>query len=149
LLDDPHESGDVEGESLVITIVSNFRTCIIIITFGICVGSSPRALLLNCGLYLALRTYFYSYRGGRDSDWLRAGRPRGRSSSSGMCKNVLFSTSSKPALGPTQFPIHLVPGALSLGVKRSGSEADHSPPTSAEVKKMWICTSTLPYASMA
>jgi hypothetical protein len=27
-------------------------------------------------------------------------------------------------------------GALSSGVKRPGSEADHSPPTSAEVKKM-------------
>jgi hypothetical protein len=24
----------------------------------------------------------------------------------------------------------------------------HSPPTSAEVKKMWICTSTAPYAFM-
>jgi hypothetical protein len=28
------------------------------------------------------------------------------------------------------------------GVKRPGREADHSPPTSAEVKKMWIYTST-------
>jgi hypothetical protein len=27
--------------------------------------------------------------------------------------------------------------------------ADHSPPTSAEVKRMWIYTSTLPYAFMA
>jgi hypothetical protein len=27
-------------------------------------------------------------------------------------------------------------GALSLGLKRQGREADHSPPTSAEVKKM-------------
>jgi hypothetical protein len=26
------------------------------------------------------------------------------------------------------------------GVTRQGREADHSPPTSAEVKKMWICT---------
>jgi hypothetical protein len=30
------------------------------------------------------------------------------------------------------------------GAKRPGSEADHSPPTSAEVKKMWIYTSTPP-----
>jgi hypothetical protein len=29
-------------------------------------------------------------------------------------------------------------GALSLGVKWRGREADHSPPASAEVKKMWI-----------
>jgi hypothetical protein len=35
------------------------------------------------------------------------------------------------------------------GVKRQGLEADHSPPTSAEVKKMWIYTSTLLYVFMA
>jgi hypothetical protein len=35
------------------------------------------------------------------------------------------------------------------GVKWPGREADHSPPTSAEVKKMWIYTSTPPYAFMA
>jgi hypothetical protein len=33
-------------------------------------------------------------------------------------------------------------------VKRQGSEADHSPPTSAEVKKTWIYTSTPPYILM-
>jgi hypothetical protein len=37
-------------------------------------------------------------------------------------------------------------GSLSLlwvaRVKRPGHEADHSPPTSAEVKKTWVCTST-------
>jgi hypothetical protein len=37
-------------------------------------------------------------------------------------------------LGPTQPPIQWVPGALSLGVKWPGREADHSPPSSAEVK---------------
>jgi hypothetical protein len=31
--------------------------------------------------------------------------------------------------------IQWVPGALSLGVKRPGREADHSPPSSAEVKE--------------
>jgi hypothetical protein len=30
-----------------------------------------------------------------------------------------------------------VPGALPLGVKRSGCEADHTPPYSAEVKE-WV-----------
>jgi hypothetical protein len=35
------------------------------------------------------------------------------------------------------------------GVKRQGREADHSPPTSVEVKKMWIYTPTPPYAIMA
>jgi hypothetical protein len=33
------------------------------------------------------------------------------------------------------FSIQWVPGALSLGVKRSGREADHSYPSSAEVKE--------------
>jgi hypothetical protein len=33
-------------------------------------------------------------------------------------------------------------GLLYPGVKRPGREVDHSPPTSAEVKKMWIYTST-------
>jgi hypothetical protein len=54
------------------------------------------------------------------SDWLRAGRTRGRSSSTGRVKNFLFSTSSRPALGSTQPPIKWVPGTLSLGVKRQG-----------------------------
>jgi hypothetical protein len=40
-------------------------------------------------------------------------------------------------------------GALSPAVKRSGREADHAPPASAIVKKMWIYTSTSPYAFMA
>jgi hypothetical protein len=40
-------------------------------------------------------------------------------------------------------------GGSFLRVKRPGREADHSPPTSAEVKKMWIYTSTCPYAFMA
>jgi hypothetical protein len=38
----------------------------------------------------------------------------------------LYSTGSRPALGPTQPPIQYVTSALSLGVKRPGSEADHS-----------------------
>jgi hypothetical protein len=69
----------------------------------------------------------------------------GRSSSPGRVKNFLFSTSSRPTLGSTQPPIQWVPGALSLEVKQSGLEAEHSPPTSAEVKKMRIYTSTPPY----
>jgi hypothetical protein len=42
-----------------------------------------------------------------------------------------------------------VPGALSPVVKRPGRESDHSPAASAEVKKMWIYTSTPPYAFIA
>jgi hypothetical protein len=47
----------------------------------------------------------------------------------------LFAAALRPLLGPTQPPIQWVPGALSLGVKRLGCEADHSPPSSAEVKE--------------
>jgi hypothetical protein len=52
----------------------------------------------------------------------------GRSSSPGRSKIFLPCSASILALGPAQ-PIRWVPG-----VKRPGSEADHSPPTSAEVK---------------
>jgi hypothetical protein len=73
----------------------------------------------------------------------------GRGSSPGRVKNFLFYTSSKPALGSTQTPIQWILGALSPEVKRQGGEAGHSPPASVEVKKMWIYTSTPPYAFMA
>jgi hypothetical protein len=49
-------------------------------------------------------------------------------------RSRIFSTSSRPALGPIQPPIQGVSEALSVGVKRPGREADHSFPTSAEVK---------------
>jgi hypothetical protein len=47
----------------------------------------------------------------------------------------LFTTVSRMALGPTQPPIQWVLGAISLGVKQPGHEADHSPPSSAKVKE--------------
>jgi hypothetical protein len=72
----------------------------------------------------------------RYSDWLRAGRPRGRSSSPRRVKNFLICASSRPALGSTQPPIQWIPGDLSPGVKRLGREADHSPPANTEVKKI-------------
>jgi hypothetical protein len=34
-----------------------------------------------------------------------------------------------------------------LGIKRPGREAEHSPPTSAEITKMWISTSTSSWRS--
>jgi hypothetical protein len=85
----------------------------------------------NLGCDIVHPEYFYNFyqplmeNGSQDSDWLRAGRPRGRSLSPGRVKNFLFSTSSRPALGSTQPPIQSVPGALSLGVKLLGREADH------------------------
>jgi hypothetical protein len=62
----------------------------------------------------------------------------------------IFSSPRRPdRLRPTQPHIQWIPGALSSGVKRPGREADHSPPTSAEVKEIWIYTATPPYAFMA
>jgi hypothetical protein len=82
------------------------------------------------------------------SDWLQAGRRRGRSSRPVRAKSFLFFMSSKPILGFTQPLIQWVPGVLSAGVKRPGREADHSPPANVEVKKIWIYTSTPSYVFM-
>jgi hypothetical protein len=47
----------------------------------------------------------------------------------------LFTTASRTALGIPQPPIQSVPGALSLRLKRPGRKADHSPPSSVDVKE--------------
>jgi len=52
----------------------------------------------------------------------------------------LFTTVSRPAVGPTHPCIQWIPGALSLGVKRPGREAGHSSPTRVKVKNMWSYT---------
>jgi hypothetical protein len=67
--------------------------------------------------------YGYSLRdpGSRDSDWLRAGRPRVRGSSPGMVKNFLFSMLSRPSLGSTQPPIQWVLGATFPVGKAAGA----------------------------
>jgi hypothetical protein len=57
---------------------------------------------------------------------------------------LLFTTASRPALGPTQPPTKEVPGALFWGVKQLRHEADHSPPSNAKVKNVWSYTSTPP-----
>jgi hypothetical protein len=43
----------------------------------------------------------------------------------------LFATASRTAMGPTRSLIQWVPGGLSVGVKRPGRVADHSPPSGA------------------
>jgi hypothetical protein len=49
----------------------------------------------------------------------------------------LYSTASRPDLGPTQHPIQWVLGGyFSPGVIWSWREADHSPPSSAEIKNV-------------
>jgi hypothetical protein len=59
----------------------------------------------------------------------------------------LFATASRPALGHIQ-PTNSVPGTLSSGVELWGSETDHSPTSSAEVKNAWSYTSTPSYVFM-
>jgi hypothetical protein len=57
----------------------------------------------------------------------------------------LVQTDLRPIQPPTQW----VPGLLFSGVKRQERETDHSPLTSAEVKKTWIYASTPSYALIA
>jgi hypothetical protein len=61
----------------------------------------------------------------------------------------LFSIASRPALGPTESPNQRVPGALSTGVQQQRREADHSPPSSVEVKNAWRYTAIPQYVFMA
>jgi hypothetical protein len=64
---------------------------------------------------------------------------------------LLFATASRPVMVPTQPPVQWVLGALSWGggVKKPVHEADHSPPSSVEVKNAWSYMSTAPYIFMA
>jgi hypothetical protein len=65
-----------------------------------------------------------------------------------MIKNFNFSTSSRPAIGPTQPPIQWIRAVPSQGVERPKCECGHSLPISAEVKSTWIYTCTFPCTFM-
>jgi hypothetical protein len=54
--------------------------------------------------------------------------------------SLLYVIQTSSGAHPASCPMGA--GALSPKVKRPGCEADHSPPTSAEIKKMWIYTAT-------
>jgi hypothetical protein len=87
-----------------------------------------------------------SFSGNRYSDLLRAGRPRGRSSSQEF--SLLHVVQTGSGVHPTSYPMST--GGSFPGVKLPGRETDHGPEPSAEVKKMWIYTSTPPpYTFMA
>jgi hypothetical protein len=64
-----------------------------------------------------------------------------------------FATASIPALLPPppnrQSPLEWIPEALFPGIKWPSSEANHSLPSSAEVKNAWSYTSTPTYVFMA
>jgi hypothetical protein len=66
---------------------------------------------------------------------LRTGRPKFDSRKrQGL---FLLAAASRPDLGPTQPPIQWIPEALSLGLRRPGREAGHSPTSSAKVKNAY------------
>jgi hypothetical protein len=64
--------------------------------------------------YVSLRFYIHGY---RDSDWLRAWRPRGQSSSPGRVKNFPFFMSSHPASYPMGTGGYFPGGKAAGGVK--------------------------------
>jgi hypothetical protein len=73
----------------------------------------------------------------------------GGSSSPGRVKmfSLLHIVQTGSGVYPTSYKMGT--GGSFPGVKRQGPEADHSPPTSAEVKNMWIYISTPLYVFMA
>jgi hypothetical protein len=89
--------------------------------------------LLQGFLYLQLQIYEIGY--GLDDLGVGVQVPGG-------VKNVhhIFQTGS--GVHPTSFPVGA--GVLSPAVKWPGREADHSPPTSAEVKKMFFASPHTP-----
>jgi hypothetical protein len=65
----------------------------------------------------------------------------------GRSNIFLFSIATRPALGPTRPPIQSELEVISLGVKQPACEADHSPPSSTDVKNGQEATSSLPHTS--
>jgi hypothetical protein len=59
-----------------------------------------------------------------------------------MVKNFLHVVQTGSGAHPTSNP-------MGTGGSLPSGEADHSPPTNAEVKKTWIYTFTTPYAFVA
>jgi hypothetical protein len=68
----------------------------------------------------------------RYSDQLRAGKPKGRSKECSLIHVVRTGSGAQPVSQP-MLREHSLPRD-----KVVGREADHSPPTSAEVKKAWV-----------
>jgi hypothetical protein len=61
--------------------------------------------------------------------------------------SLLHVVQTGSGVHPTSYTMDT--GCSFPGIKRPGPEADHSPPASVEVKKIWISKSTPPYAFMA
>jgi len=71
---------------------------------------------------------------------LPAGRTRNRGSIRGKCGSCCCYSAFKPELWSTQTPVHCEKWNFTLGVKRPGREAYHSPRCSAKVQNDWSYT---------
>jgi len=58
-----------------------------------------------------------------------------------------FNTTNADMRGHVQPPVQMVLGALPMGIKQMGHEADHPSPFSAIVKNAWTYTFTPPESS--
>jgi hypothetical protein len=95
----------------------------------VCISCYPLALyvvITFCEIDVLLFMMHY------DSDGLRDARPEFDSLHEQDIS--LHCTPFRPGVGPTQPPLQWVPGSLSLGLKRSGREANHASLCSAEAK---------------
>jgi hypothetical protein len=112
----------------------------------------PKTSRINKLILLRRHSFIRSQGTCQSVSQVRSGQPatglNDRGSIPGSGRNYfVLATTSKPILRPTQSLIEWVPGALSLGVKRSEREADHSPPSSAKVKNTWSVTFAPPHVS--
>jgi hypothetical protein len=84
----------------------------------------------------------------RIAQWYSAGLRSGRSEVRvlAVAGNIFLQhrVQAGSVANPASYPMGT--RALFLGVKRPGREADHSPPSSAEIKNTWSFTSTPHYA---
>jgi hypothetical protein len=60
----------------------------------------------------------------------------------------VFTAASRSAPGYIQLPVYWAQGVSFTEGKVEGHEADHSPPSRAEIKNAWSYTSTPSYVSM-
>jgi hypothetical protein len=111
----------VKRNNSVISLRESQATSLARATFNRCIVTPLLLLFVYVQSVIGIATSY-----GLD-DWGRVQVPVG---------SRIFSSPDRPdrLWGP---PIRWVPG-----VKRPGREVDHSPPTSAKVKKMWIYTAT-------
>jgi hypothetical protein len=114
-------------------------------------GNAFKRLYFSLSCEHSLRILRYFIIGAGLAQWYIAGLRAGRSGVRIPIEAGNYSLHHRVQTGSGAHPppIQWVPGVISLGVKRPGRKADHSPPSSAEVKNAWSYTSTPAYAFMA